>query len=135
MGVNLTVRSESWGAEDRSWTKSTKGYNTCRSKTLDLALFDPEDHYPNGYLPSGIVLGVVTATGRYVPYTDAATHGAGSDVARGFLFSSVTVPEDTAERIGVPLMWEGIIDTTELPLNHGLTTAARADLIHFLFEP
>lgn len=39
----------------------------------------------NGVLPTGTVLGKVTASGKYVPYTAAATFGAGSNTALGVL--------------------------------------------------
>ena len=77
------------------------------------------------HLPSGLVLGVVTATGRYGPYSDAA--GDGRTVARGFLFSSTYV-SNAAGRQAAALMIEGIIDTTELPTGHGLDANGRVDL-------
>ena len=132
MGWNTTLTSESFAGEDRSWTKSKKGYDTCRSITIDFSLFTAGTHFPNGYLPSGLVLGVVTATGRYGPYSDAA--GDGRTVARGFLFSSVYV-NDAASRAAAALFWEGIVDTTELPAGHGLDANARTDLPSIRFEP
>lgn len=128
MGFDLTLdTSASYAGEDRSWTKSKKGYDTCRSITLDLSLFTAGTHFPNGYLPSGLVLGVVTATGRYGPYLDAA--GDGRTVARGFLFSSSYVKNATG-RQSAALMIEGIIDTTELPTGHGLDANGRLDLMN-----
>jgi hypothetical protein len=42
-----------------------------------------------GIIERGTVMGQVTATKLWVPYTDGADNGAGSDVARGVLRQSV----------------------------------------------
>lgn len=67
-GINLKVTTDSWSAGDLSWLKSRKGFDTCRSITLDLSLFAAA-HYADGKIPSGIALGKVTASGKYGPYT------------------------------------------------------------------
>jgi hypothetical protein len=56
------------GLSDKSWLQSTHGIDMNRSITLDLSLFDPTLHYPDGSIRSGTVLGRVTATGLYGPY-------------------------------------------------------------------
>lgn len=135
MGLDIALTSESFAGEDRSWLKSRKGIGTARPITLDFSLFVSGTHYPNGYLPSGLVLARLTATGRYGYYSDAGTAGAGTDVAHGFLLTSVTVPTSGTGRSAAAMLFEGIVDTTELPSGHGLTTAARADLTMVRFEP
>lgn len=135
MGFDLTLTSETFLGEDRSWLKSKKGFNTARTVTLDFSLFVAGTHAPNGVLPSGLVLARLTATGRYGYYSDAGTAGAGTDTAHGLLLTSVTFPASGTGRAAAAMLFEGIVDTTELPSGHGLTTAARADLTQIRFEP
>ncbi len=66
--MDISVRSETFTVEDQSWLGSAHGTDATESITLDLALFVAATHYPNGYVPSGLCLGKVTATGLYGPY-------------------------------------------------------------------
>jgi predicted thioesterase len=78
-----------------------------------------------------VVVGKITATGLYVPYTDAGTHGVGSDVALGHLLTTVDLggtTTATVDRVAAALYWHGEVVEAKLPANHGLTTAAKADL-------
>lgn len=66
--MDLTLRTESWGTDDKSWLGSRHGIGECASVTLDTSAFTPAVHYPDGYFKSGIALGKITATGKYGPY-------------------------------------------------------------------
>lgn len=76
--------------EDLSWdiTPDIDG-SYAESGTLDIALFTAAQHYPNGYLKSGAVLGLVTATGKLGPYLSTATDG--RQTAVGILKGSLQV--------------------------------------------
>jgi hypothetical protein len=126
--MQLSITTTTVGGEDRSWTKHKKGWDTCRSITLDLSQFVLATHYANGILPSGLVLGKVTATGRYGAYADAGAGGL--DTAVGHLFTSLYVGTATTGLVVGTLFWEGIVDTTRLPSNSGITTASRADVVN-----
>lgn len=57
-------------SEDQRWI-APGGINALRDNdtiTLDRSAFDLVTAFPNGFLPSGIVLGKITATGLYGPY-------------------------------------------------------------------
>jgi hypothetical protein len=96
-----------------------------RSITLNRALFDLVTAFPNGFIPSGIVLAKVTATGLYGPYSDAATDG--RTTALGFL--AVTVEASTpGGNISAALYWHGEVVEAFLPAGHGLDAAGRTDL-------
>lgn len=130
--MDLQVTSESWGNVDRSWLASRLGMDQCRSITLDLALFDEATHYPDGHIPDGMTLGLVTATGRYGPYDDALATG--QEVLAGHLFNPVKVNAG-ATRAGAALYWMGIVRRNRLPLNHGLDAAGEADVAaHIRYE-
>jgi hypothetical protein len=98
------------------------------SVVLDRSAFDLVTAFPNGYLPSGLVLGKITATGLYGPYADAGAGGL--DTAVGFLGADIEMRSNqasTADELA-PLLWHGEIDESALPTGHGLTSAAKVDL-------
>jgi hypothetical protein len=66
--MDLTLRTESFQTENHSWLGSAHGTDATQSITLDTSAFTANTHYPNGYFPSGLPLGKITATGRYGPY-------------------------------------------------------------------
>lgn len=68
--MDLSVRTEGpWYPEDRSWLGSADGTLATRSITLDVSAFTAGTHYPLGYIPSGTVLGPITSSGLYGPYS------------------------------------------------------------------
>lgn len=117
MTTDITVRTTNYQVEKRSWLLGPAGTEPGDnpSITLNLAAF-AADRYPNGYIPSGTVLGKITATGLYGPYDNAAADG--TEVARGLLFSSVNVPAATG-KVGGALFKAGNIDATKLPFSSG----------------
>lgn len=56
--------------EDQSWIGpgGVSAFQDNQSIVLDRSGFDLVTAFPNGYIPSGVVLGKITATGLYVPY-------------------------------------------------------------------
>lgn len=143
MAFNPAVRAEvEWANEDRRWLAHRKGYDSNRSITLDMSTFAAGHLTEKGAIPSGTVLGKITASGKYGPYDTDGTDG--RQAADGFLFSSVPLEIGevlaTAPDRGAALTWEGIVNQDFLPVftvsgNEGkLDAAARADLTHFRFE-
>jgi len=129
MTTDITVRKTDYQVEKRSWLLGPVGTMPGEnpSVTLDLAAF-PANRYPNGYIPSGTVLGKITATGLYGPYDDTLANGL--ETARGLLFSSINVPAATG-KVGGALFKRGDVDETKLPWSTGkgaLDANARADL-------
>lgn len=117
--------TETYIAEDRSWLASRHGTDVTQSITLDTSAFTEATHFPNGYVPSGTVLGKITATGLYAPYSNAASDG--TEVAAGFLYSSVKMVTGGKD-VGAAIHWHGAVIADKLPANSGLDTAARTDL-------
>jgi hypothetical protein len=56
--------------EDQSWIGpgGISAFQDNQSIVLDRSAFDLVTAFPNGYIPSGVVLGKITATGLYAPY-------------------------------------------------------------------
>jgi hypothetical protein len=123
--TDISVRTEQHYSEDRSWLHDDHGTGMTRGVTLDLALFTEADHYPDGHLRSGLVLGIVTTSGLAGPYDDAATDG--REDAIGHLFTSVAV-RDSSIDVGAAVLDHGAVVEGNLPANHGLDAAAKADL-------
>ncbi len=73
--MDISVRSDpTWTAEDRSWLGSRDGTEVTRSITLDTSAFTANTHYPNGFVPSGLVL-IKLSSGLYAPYAGNASEG------------------------------------------------------------
>ncbi|MFC9995743.1 head decoration protein [Nocardia sp. NPDC127526] len=90
------------------------------SVTLDMSKFTSVQ-MPEGYLPSGIVLGKITATGKYGPYDKSAADG--RETPAGFLWDAFapTGPDEAA-----PLWFgPGAIKESKLPAGHGLDAQAK----------
>lgn len=124
--MDITLQpTESWQAEDRSWLGSRDGTDVTQTVTLDTSTFTEGTHFPNGYIPSGTVLGRITATGLFGPYDDAANDG--REVAVGFLYSNTKVRTGGPD-VGAPIHWRGVIRSARLWAGSGLDSAARTDL-------
>lgn len=67
MGTNIAIQSESFFGGDKSWIGARMGLDVMRSISVDISAFTV-DHVVHGKLPSGLVLGKITATGKYGPY-------------------------------------------------------------------
>lgn len=118
--MDLGTRTRSWGVDDTSWLASRKGLSTCRSITLDMSTFTAADHYPDGFLPSGIPLAEGT-DGLY---------GLATGAADGHLRGVVHVPDPVPERAGAALLWEGVVDARFLPV----PVASAAEGNHIRYE-
>jgi hypothetical protein len=121
--------------KDQSWLLNDKGLrpNSC---TLRIAAFTASTHYPKGYLPSGLELGMYTSgahTGLFAPFTPAASDG--TQVLAGYLFTSQRVRDTTADIIASIL--EGgqpTIVTSKLPIATQLNAAAQAASVRFIYQ-
>jgi hypothetical protein len=130
----INVSTTSYQSEDRSWLASSFGTAEPMSVTLDVSAFTAATHYPNGYIPSGTVLGKITATGLYGPYLDAASDG--RQTAVGLLFASTKVPDPatTTIDVGAAMQVRGDVVEAKLPANSGIDAAGKADLAsRFMF--
>lgn len=124
--MDISVRTVEHQSEDRSWLGSAHGTDATRTITLDVSTFTENTHYPNGFIPSGVVLGRISATGKYGPYDNGASDG--RQVAAGHLFNSTTVPTDTTVDVGAPLLEHGAVVEANLPTGHGLDSNGKTDL-------
>lgn len=115
--------------EDQRWVApgGIADLHNADSITLKMSLFSRVT-FANNLLPSGIVLGKVTASGLYGPYDDAAVDG--RQVATHHLLATVAWPADMAAGAQLPVAgyWRGEVIESLLPTGHGLDAAAKVDL-------
>lgn len=139
MGTRIDVQTPATRyADSQAWLANMKGTTTMRSITVDLALFTA-DHVLQGFIPSGTVLGKVTATGKYGPYDNAASNGL--EVAAGHLWDAIQMTAGDTHDVSAALFWEGIVRESKLPAFADLANAkgeldanAKTDLIHIRYE-
>lgn len=125
--MDLALKSTTKYVENRTWLRSPLSART-HSATLDVSTLTKSAHYPNDYMPSGMALGKITATGLYSNYDAAAVDGTQTCV--GLLFSSVVVG---SADVGIAVMHAGDIISTALPTQGAVTdgdwdAAAAVDL-------
>lgn len=81
--MDISVRSEAYSAEDRSWLGSSHGTEATRTITLDRSAFadllGAGNDFPDSILPSGTEVARLAATGLYGPYRGADTAGVTTD--------------------------------------------------------
>jgi hypothetical protein len=87
------LSEESFGAGDQTWLGSTHGIYNCRSVAPDPALFTAAE-FPDGVVPSGTPLGLVTATGKVGPYTGDSTDEVQTLTEGGSGLTSFTITFD-----------------------------------------
>lgn len=123
--TDITVYTQPFQAEDLSWDLSNPGVPYVESGTLDVSLFTAAQHFPNGFIPSGTVLGKKTSGGLLGPYLDAASDG--TQTAVGILRASIQVllPNGTAKsKIAVPVLKAfAVVSASKLPFTSGNAAA------------
>lgn len=136
--MDISVQSTQYQVEDRSWLLSELGTTPGENPTvvLDISKFTAAQHFPNGFIPSGIVLGKVTATSLYGPYLDTATDG--TQTAVEILYAAVRVVRQdgtSATKVGGAGVHRGEVDPAKLPFTSAnaaaggfIDTNGKADL-------
>lgn len=122
--MDLSVRTETYGQDDQSWLGSAHGTDAARTITLDVSAFTAGTHYPDGFFPSGLPLGKITASGLYGPYNNGASDG--TEVLAGFLFTAVKAPATTTTDVAGALLEHGRVVESRLPI--AVDAAGKSDV-------
>lgn len=125
----IAQRRTSYGGGDHRWLADLHGLNSTEPGTLNGDLFPAED-FPDGLVPSGVVLARVTASGLLGPYDGAAADG--RETAVGHLTSDQVV--SAGSRNDAALVTHGAVLRDALPTNSGLDAAAEAELRHIRYR-
>lgn len=124
--TDISVNATGYQVEKRSWLIPFDGdsFGFTDNGTLDVSAFTAGTHYPNGYIPSGTRLGVITATGLLGPYDAAASDG--RQTFAGYLFGSTKIPNllDLTKDVGCAVVKAfAVVKLSKLPIPEG--TAGR----------
>ncbi|TWS20783.1 potassium transporter [Tsukamurella asaccharolytica] len=108
--MDLTPRTETFGAGNLSWLGSKHGVDAARTVTISRSALTEATHYPKGYLPSGTPLALVD--GKAVPFNAVGTGG--TEVLAGFLLTDQQVAKGGGD-IVAPLLDHGRVILSKLP--------------------
>lgn len=122
--MDLTQTREMFGVDDQSWLGSEHGTQATESVTLDVSAFDQATHYPDGFLPSGLPLGRISASGLMGPYNDGAADG--TQTLEGFLWGALKVSTSGDRDVSGAMLTHGKVRTSRLPVS--VDAAGQADV-------
>ncbi len=128
--TDIAVLTQQFPTENLAWDLSNPEVPYVEGGTLDVTLFTQAQHFVNGFIPSGTILGKVTATGFLGPYLDSAVDG--RTTAVGILRGSVQVIQPmtgaTKAKVGCAVLKAfGVVSVAKLPFTSG--TAANGGYI------
>ena len=106
------LRTETIGTGDMSWLDSTHGIGNARTVTIDISAFTAGTHYPNGYIPSGTPVALVSA-GIVGPYTVAEGTTTGLGVLAGHILTDVAV--NGTDDFAAPMISHGRVNVAKVP--------------------
>jgi hypothetical protein len=133
--MQLTQTSTAVQFEDLSWLGNDKALNP-QSCTLRTAAFTANTHYPKGFIPSGIELGLYIGgsfDGLFGPFDKGASDG--RQTLAGYLHTSQTV-RDTSADILASILEGGqpVIIVARLPLGTLLTATEQRASTRFTYH-
>lgn len=137
MSTDISMQTTSYQVGNRRWLLSEPDVKL--NVTLDVTKFTASTHFPNGYIPSGTVIGKLTTGGLGAPYSDAASDG--SQTAYGVTYGDATVVRQdgsTAATVGISVVvYDCIISAGKLPFQSGagsIDANGKADLAQIRWE-
>ncbi len=120
--MDLNPLTETFYQDDQTWLGSAHGTSSGRPITIDVSTFTEGTHYPNGYMPSGTPVGIITATGLAGPYDDAETDG--TETLVGFTLTPIKVTG--TDDVQAVLFEHGRVVEANLPI--AIDANGKADL-------
>ncbi len=111
------LKTETFGSGDQTWLASDHAIGNAHTGTIHLSAFTAATHYPNGYLPSGLIVNIANL-GAIAPFT--GTEGG----KLGFvLFNQPVVGSGD---FAAAVIWHGSINKANLPVTTNLPATAPA---------
>ena len=138
MSTDISLQSTTYQVGNRQWLLAEPDVKL--NVTLDISKFTAGTHFPNGYIPSGTVVGIVTASGLAGPYNDAASDG--TQAAYGITYGDARVtryPSGTnATQVGIScVVYDAVVSVAKLPFQSGtgsIDANGKADLKNIRWE-
>lgn len=129
MSLDISLQSTTYQVGNRQWLLSEPDVKL--NVTLDPSKFTAGTHYPNGFIPSGTVVGIVTAGGLAGPYNDAASDG--TQAAYGITYGDARVIRQngtTATKVSISVVVnQAIVSKAKLPFQSGTGFADAAGIV------
>lgn len=127
--TDISLRSTTRDNEDQTWIgNGGKPIGEPRKILLDRSAFTGT--FTDGYIPSGVTLGVVTATGLHAPYNAGGADG--TETAVGHLLTTVAYDPDSTGDLTGALLWSGEVVEANLPTGDTLDAAAKTDVANHI---
>ncbi len=129
MAIDISVRTRAdLRNEDQRWIgNGGQPLAPPRSIVLDRSGFDLVTAFPNGFIPSGVCLGQITATGLYVPY--AASPSEVQTLTRTSTGGTITLSFDgSAASATIPASAAGFTAAATQTALEGLSTVNPGDV-------
>jgi hypothetical protein len=129
MSLDISLQSTSYQVGNRQWLLAEPDVKL--NATIDPALFTAGTHYPNGFIPSGTVVGIKTSTGLAGPYDDAASDG--RQTAYGITYGDARVIRQngtTSAKVSISVVVnQAIVSKAKLPFQSGTGFADAAGIV------
>lgn len=122
--MELSLKTEQFASDDQSWLGSEHGTQATETIVLDTSTFTPATHYPDGFFKSGLLLGMITTSGKYGPYSAGASDG--RETLVGFLYAAVPAPAVNTLDPAAALFTHGKVRSARLPV--AVDAAGMADV-------
>lgn len=137
MSTDISMQTTSYQVANRQWLLAEPDYKP--NVTLSIAAFTSGTHYPNGFIPSGTVIGKITASGLFGPYNDAASDG--TQTAYGITYGDVRAVRQNgtaATKVGTgAVVYDAAVSAGKLPFQSGtgsIDAAGKVDLNQIRWE-
>lgn len=127
MSTDISMQTTTYQVGNRRWLLADPDFKA--NVTLDISKFTAGTHYPNGYIPSGTVIGKITASGLFGPYDAAASDG--TQTAYGITYGDVRAIRQngtTASQVGTgAVVYDAAVSVGKLPFATGSGTKGALD--------
>lgn len=125
--TDIAVERKQFQVDDRDWllfeAQGNPGPVPTSSGVLDLTAFTAGTHYPQGWIPSGVLL-ALTDDDRLGPYT-----GAEDTTPVGLLYNAVSVTGDLSRKVGAAYVdCFAVVSESRLPSGSGIDADAKTAL-------
>lgn len=119
MSTDISLQTTTYQVGNKQWLLAQPDVKL--GQTLDISKFTSGTHFPNGFIPAGTVIAVVTSSGLYGPYDGALSNG--QQTAYGITSEDARVvrPDgSSATKVGVAVVvYDAIVSLAKLPFTVG----------------
>jgi hypothetical protein len=137
MSTDISMQTTTYQVGNKQWLLQEPKVKL--NVTYDISKFTQGTHFPNGFIPSGVALGKVTATGLVGPYDGTASDGRETLYGHGYAdVRAVHQNGAVATQVGTgAVVNDAIISVSKLPFQAGagaVDAAGKADVPTIRYE-